>query len=427
MNPFLQELAEQHGTPAYCYDLDQNAARAQELQALFPTAANPRLMYSFKSNPLPSVATELRQNGCEADLTSPGEIDAALEAGFDLSCALYGGPGKEMAEIQFALEAGVRQFSIESWNDLSEIAAAARTMNVKATGLLRVNPSQPPKAKLAMAGVASQFGFEQEAFTEADRSHLAAAAAADSVKVKGIHVYWGTQIDGVEALAACFRSGIETAEEVSELLEFPLSILNLGGGFPWPYAKSGERDLSELKSALSEIHAQSGSAKNAEWWFESGRYLSASSGTLLTRVVDLKTSKKDRQYAIVDTGIHHLGGMTGLGRIPRFAIDALPLNPRLGEMTIDLVGQLCTPLDCLARNLTMPTLERGDLLAIPNVGAYGATGSLTGFLSRPAPLEIAYRGTSTVAVHQLRGGHREVFNATHPNLKSIPCNPPQAA
>ena len=43
--------------------------------------------------------------------------------------------------------------------------------------------------------------------------------------------------------------------------------------------------------------------------------------------------------------------MAGLGRIPRFSIDIKPEVNRGGEEKFDVVGQLCTPLDCLARNL----------------------------------------------------------------------------
>ena len=82
-------------------------------------------MYSFKANPLPSVANELRAGGCEADLTSPGELHSAMESGFDLSRALYGGPGKSAAEYAGAITSGVRHFSVESCGDLSRLSRAA--------------------------------------------------------------------------------------------------------------------------------------------------------------------------------------------------------------------------------------------------------------------------------------------------------------
>jgi diaminopimelate decarboxylase len=93
--------------------------------------------------------------------------------------------------------------------------------------------------------------------------------------------------------------------------------------------------------------------------------------------------------------------MAGLGRIPRFSVDLE--TDRGGEELekVDLVGPLCTPLDCVGRNIEVPPLARGDLVSIPNVGAYGLTGSLVAFLSRSAPLEIVHRGEEVRSVMRL--------------------------
>lgn len=404
-----EALAAACGTPCYVYDADRLAARAAELRALFPEAASPRLLYSFKANPLPSVAGELRRHGCEADLTSTGEIAAAAAAGFDLSRALYGGPGKGEAEYREAIRAGVVQFSVESAADLERLSAAARASGVPARALLRVNPHSPPQAKLAMSGVASQFGFEEDDLRRNGRALLRLAGGA--VSVVGLHLYWGTQIADPAALLASFAKTVEIAEEFVEAIGLPLEVLNLGGGFAWPYAHAGSApDLAPLREGLADLHARSGAARRAQWWFESGRYLAGSSGTLLTRAMELKRSKDERLFLILDTGIHHLGGMAGLGRIPRFSIDLLvPPTRRNNEaIRVDVVGQLCTPLDCLAKKIEIPEVEAGDLLAIPNVGAYGATASVGAFLSRPAPVEILHRGGEILAVHRLRTGHEEL-------------------
>ena len=67
----------------------------------------------------------------------------------------------------------------------------------------------------------------------------------------------------------------------------------------------------------------------------------------------------------------------------------------------DVVGPLCTPLDLLARDVSLPPLPRDSLVAIPNVGAYGLTASLVAFLSHPAPAEVVYRGVAVSAAHRI--------------------------
>ncbi|MEM7698761.1 MAG: type III PLP-dependent enzyme [Verrucomicrobiota bacterium] len=405
---FWEKLAAEYGTPFYAYDAVEAQSQVRHLQSLFPSEANPRLMYSFKANPLPSLAREIREAGCEADLTSPGEIEAARLAGFDFTKALYGGPGKSELELIEALEAGVRQFSIESEPDLRRLASAADRLEQEVRVLLRINPMTAPQAKLAMSGVPSQFGFEEDVLRSEGASLL--KGVSSRVRVVGIHIYWGTQIGDAEALLSCFESAVTIAEELSEIVGFPLEVLNLGGGFPWPYSHSGRGDdLLALKEGLKSLFLSSKAAQQAEWWFESGRFAVGSSGTLVTRVMDLKLSKDDRQFLILDTGIHHLGGMAGLGRIPRFSIDLEVPNERLGndEIQVDVVGQLCTPLDCIGRRIKIPRIEIGDLLRIPNVGAYGLTGSVIGFLSRRAPAEVVYKNHEVVSVSHIRQGHVE--------------------
>jgi len=405
MREFLHQLIEEYGSPLYVYDLDLARRRVAELESLLPEEAQHRLYYSFKSNPLPSLVDELCRAGCEADIASVGELRVAQAGGYAMTRALYGGPGKAAVEIREAIGAGVERFSVESWTELDRIAREARRASKRLRVLLRVNPLEPPRARLAMSGVASQFGIEEEdALRPQSRRRL--ERVRDEVEVDGVHVYWGTQIGGAEALAACFRAGVAAAERVSRGLGFPLRVVNLGGGFPWPHGVEGERpDLTPLRDLLARIHAESGPARDAEWWFESGRYLTGATGTLVATVMDVKISKEGRRFVVLDTGIHHLGGMSGLGRISRPTIDVLPLEPARGEMRADVVGPLCSPLDCVGRKLTLPRLQPGDAVRIPNVGAYGLTASLTGFLSRPVPREIACRGGRVVAIHEWRSGH----------------------
>jgi diaminopimelate decarboxylase len=72
------------------------------------------------------------------------------------------------------------------------------------------------------------------------------------------------------------------------------------------------------------------------------------------------------------------------------------------------VGPLCTPGDILGRDISLPRLGIGDVVAIPNAGAYGVTSSLLMFLGRPAPVEIAVKGGEIVSVSQLE--HNRVYS-----------------
>ena len=116
--------------------------------------------------------------------------------------------------------------------------------------------------------------------------------------------------------------------------EYHLRLLDLGGGFPWPFGTSDTPvDISALREKLQRVNAQRRLTADAQLWFESGRYLVASCGTLLSTVLDVKVSLGGKTHIILDTGMIHLGGMAGLGRIYRAVASIEPLAGPDGEAT----------------------------------------------------------------------------------------------
>ncbi|QSQ14569.1 hypothetical protein [Myxococcus landrumensis] len=393
---------ETHGSPLYVYDLGEVEQRARELMSVLP--AGSRLLFSLKANPLPVMAEVLCRMGCDAEVSSPGELSVALAAGFSPEQVLYSGPGKSAEEVRGALGLGVTRFSAESWTDLERVDRASRAARLRSRVLLRVNPDTPPLARLAMSGVSSQFGLDEVEW-RAGRERL---AALSGIELLGVHVYQGTQLADVPALLSSLRMAFEAGEALASALDLPFQVLDLGGGFPWPFATPGTGlELAALREPLARWAAERRKTASCELWFESGRRLCGSSGTLWATVLDVKRSK-GKQYVVLDTGIHHLGGMSGLGRVPLVGMGVARAGGEVAPEVLEevnVVGPLCTPLDCFARNVKLPPLRVGDRVFVPNVGAYGATASLTGFLSRPPPLELAHREAELVAVHRLRWGH----------------------
>jgi diaminopimelate decarboxylase len=55
---------------------------------------------------------------------------------------------------------------------------------------------------------------------------------------------------------------------------------------------------------------------------------------------------------------------------------------------VNIHGSLCTPLDILASNVSLPTAEPGDWVVVYQSGAYGASASPQGFLSMPSLQEV---------------------------------------
>lgn len=400
-------LVEQYGSPVYVYDLDEADAAAAALRAQLPVGS--ALFYSLKANPHPEVVRALRVAGCRAEISSAGELEAALLAGHEPGTCLYTGPGKTDAELAHALEQGVAFFSAESVSDLRRISRAAQRRTVSVRCLLRVNGGAgEATAGLRMTGTASQFGLDLDGVDEWTPA-VDGLLAEGHVELAGLHMFAMTNARDEDSLIEELLTNVRTAALLRDGRGLPVRVLDLGGGFAHPFAVPGDRPrYPRLRSALEaglDEHFAGWRDGDVEVAFESGRYLSGSCGRLLTTVTDVKDSK-GRTFVVLDAGVNALGGLAGLRRLPPVRAQAIhagsgqPEDSR-EERRVTLVGPLCTPSDTLAHDTTLPLPSPDDLLAIPNTGAYGLSAGLIGFLSRPVPGEVALRGDDVVTATRL--------------------------
>lgn len=383
-------MADPIETPAYVYDLAELRASARRLRELLPAPSE--LFYSLKANPHPVLVSALREAGCRTEVSSPGELTSALEAGFAAADILYTGPGKRDRDVTLAVKAGVTWFSVDSPLGVAQIRRLAGDL---ARCLLRVNDTTPiPGQGLTMTGVAGQFGADLDWI-------LARPELFDSVA--GLHFYPGTNVSDVDALVAQLAQSIATARRLVDTLGLELEVLDLGGGFAAPFARTGSLPdypgLADRVAALLDAEFPLWRKGDPRIAFESGRYLIATCGSLLTRVLDVKTSR-DTHIQVLESGINHLGGMAGLRRLPPI-VPTLLASQRETVAPAIVAGPLCTPLDTWGRGVTAPRVRPGDLVRVPNVGAYGLTASLLAFLGHPAPLEVVVDGDRIVHTSRL--------------------------
>lgn len=403
---FGRELLERYGSPLYVYDLEEADRRAKALLELLPKTAH--LFYAVKANPIADLSAALNAAGCRVEIASVAELKIVIEAGFAPGEILCSGPGKTAAIVREVLLAGVTYFSCDSWHDLERLAAVASAAKKPASALLRIHISGAPAASAGVGAMQSHFGAEPAELLDDGATRL---ARLHGVELAGIHIYSGTQIQSPERLGCTFEHAIHIAEQIANSGVL-LRVLDLGGGFPWPFASSdAPADLFALRAELERVDGLRRLTAAAELWFESGRYLVASCGTLLATVLDVKVLGAGKTHVILDTGMIHLGGMAGLGRIHRAVASIEPLAEARGETLepADVMGPTDSPLDCIARGAAVPPLRPGDTVAIPNVGAYGLTASLVAFAGRQPPAEVCCRGTSVVAAYRLRTGHERIW------------------
>lgn len=382
----LTRLAARAGrTPFYAYDRQLLTRRVTELRTALPREI--KLHYAMKANPMPALVCHMAGLTDGIDVASAGELQVALNAGATPDNISFAGPGKTQAEIRQAVAAGIL-VNLESFREVALLADASQALGLPARAAVRVNPAFELKSSgMKMGGGPKQFGVDAEQVPE-----LLQAIGSAGLAFEGFHLFAGSQNLKPGAIAEAQQRSFALALELAQLAPNPVRSINLGGGFGIPYFP-GDRplDLGPIGDNLSAIIAEAGQRlPNAEIVIELGRYLVGDAGVYVCRVIDRKVSR-GQTYLVADGGLHHhLAASGNFGQVIRKNYPAA-IGNRMSATnveTVSVVGPLCTPLDVLVDQMTLPVAHEGDLVVIFQSGAYGASVSPESFLGHPAALEI---------------------------------------
>jgi diaminopimelate decarboxylase len=410
----LRRAAERFGTPLYLTDEAAIAAAAEELHAAFP---DPWIrQYSVKANDVPAVigAVTAEQHRLGANVVSRGEWAATRAAGVPNRRITLEGIGKTDADLQAAVRSAadgdpILWLAIESADEAGVLVRLAQRAGLGRGGgppldvLLRLNPDVDPEthAGLAVGAGGSKFGMTE---TELSAAAELVAGSGGGLRARGIHLHVGSQLGAVDAWRDAVRRGLALLGLVRGGLP-DFDTLDVGGGFAvsplGEAAPRPERFARELPSLLEAIPSDRRPSRLA---IEPGRFLIARAGWLVGRVLHIRD--RDERQVVLDTGMtelirpalyggrHPIVALTSLGR----AVDAWPAD---GDGPVDVHGPICESTDALGRH-RLPLLRRGDLVAIRDAGAYGASLS-SRYNGRPSPTQVILRSDGSSVLGRRRG------------------------
>jgi len=383
----IERIAEAAGTPVYIYSASWIAAAYDALDAAFAGVPH-SVCYAIKANMNLAVVRLLVARGAGVDVTSGGELFRALRAGGDPSRFMYSGVGKTDAEIDAALDAGIKQFNVESRAELRRIDAVAGARGDLAPVAFRVNPDVDPRTHpyVSTGLLTSKFGIPIGEAVEA----YAEAKALEHVRVVGVDCHIGSQLTNIEPFADAL---VKLRDLVRELRDagHAIEIVDVGGGLGVSYAEECPPTTAEYAGAVLSAVGDLG----CEIVLEPGRAIVANAGVFVTRVLYEKRNAA-KHFVVVD------GAMNDLIRPALY--DAYqriePVGPpRSGSAVVDVVGGVCESSDFLARERALPDLERGDLLAVHSAGAYGFAMS-SNYNGRRRAAEVLVRGDRFAVVRE---------------------------
>lgn len=383
----VDRLAERVGqTPFFAYDRRLLTARVALLRSALPEEIG--LSYAIKANPMPAAVQHLSGLVDGFDVASALELRAALDTPMPPQRVSFAGPGKTTAELRQAVAAGVT-IELESEAEARRVAAAGDQLSIRPRVAVRVNPDFQIKGSgMRLGGGPQQFGVDAERVPA-----LLTTLGRAELEFLGFHVFAGSQNLRADTLCDAQQKTVELVLGLADAAPAPVRYVNLGGGFGIPYFPQDQPlDLPAVGANLAVLLQESvrPHLPDARVVVELGRYLVGECGVYVTRVVDRKESR-GKVFLVVDGGLHHqLAASGNFGQVIRRNFPLAVAN-RLDEQPteqVTVVGCLCTPLDLLGDDVSLPPAQVGDLVAVFQAGAYGLTASPTGFLSHPPPPEV---------------------------------------
>jgi diaminopimelate decarboxylase len=372
----LSAIAEAVGTPAYVYSAETIRHAYRKLDGGFGDVPH-AVHYALKANSSLAIVRLLRQLGSAADANSMGEVDIALRCGYRPDDIVLTGVGKRPDELARAVTLNLLAINVESAGELDRLDQIARGHGAIARVALRVNPDIDAQSHphISTGLRDSKFGVPIDLapaiFDEmARRAHL---------KPVGVHVHIGSQITKLAPLVRAAEAAIELGKSL-RVRGMAIEHLDFGGGLGISYDGQPAPTAADYVAALANLVEPSG----FKAIIEPGRALVGAAGLLLTRVVDVKHFPGTRRFVVIDAGMTELMRPALYGAYHHVDV----VLPRDGEPVIaDVVGPICESTDVFGRDRRLPPLEPGDLLAIRDVGAYGAAMGYS-YLRRPLPPEV---------------------------------------
>jgi diaminopimelate decarboxylase len=372
----LPGIAAAQGTPLYVYSAGTIVSRYRAVDEAF--ACHPHAMhYALKANSTLAIARLLRSLGSGADANSGGEIDVALRAGFIPPQIVFTGVGKTRAELEQAIDLGVKTINAESDGELARIDEIGRARQTRVKVALRINPDIDARSHphISTGLKTNKFGI---ALADA-REICRRSAGRSGLEIVGLHTHLGSQITNLEPLRSAATAIVALARELKDD-GVTIEHLDLGGGLGISYDGSVVPTAQEYAAALLPAVRESG----LSIILEPGRNIVGPAGVLVASVVDVKSRPDGKWFVILDTGMTELMRpmlYDAYHRIEPVAASDAP------EIVCDIVGPLCESSDTLGRERRLRAPRVGDLMAVLDVGAYGSV-MASNYNRRTMPAEV---------------------------------------
>ncbi|MEV8517238.1 diaminopimelate decarboxylase [Dactylosporangium sp. NPDC051484] len=396
----VNEIRNQHGTPAYVFDEEDFRARCRTFKEAFGGA---EVYYAGKAFIATAIVRILVEEGLSLDVCTGGELAIALRGGMPPERIGLHGNNKSVAELTAAVEAGVGRIIVDSFDEIERLTRIAINTGTRPKVMVRVTVGVEAHTHefIATAHEDQKFGFSLSGGAAAEA--VDKILADDVLELRGLHSHIGSQIFDASGFEVAARRLLSLQARVYEVHGRELPELDLGGGFGIAYTTQDEpADPRDLAADLLRIVKQECAALHLSvphLSVEPGRAIVGPAMFTLYEVGTVKDVDGIRTYVSVD------GGMSDNIRTALY--DAAYSATVAGRVSAEppilarVVGKHCESGDIVVKDEFLPAdVKAGDLIAVPGTGAYcRSMASNYNHVPRP-PVVAVVDGESRVIVRR---------------------------
>jgi diaminopimelate decarboxylase len=396
----LTALAANFGTPLYVYDVATIRAQCRRYRsALVSSYDHSRVVYAGKAGLSLALLAIVAEEGLALDVVSGGELYIALQAGFPPEQIAFHGNNKLPDELRMALEAGIGEIVVDNFDEIDMLSELTADRPIPQDVMLRLNPGIDVHThdyrKTGL--VDSKFGLGI-ATGDAERA-VARILELPGLRLRGYHAHVGSQIFETEPFVDTVDVLFDFAARMRDRFGVVPDEISPGGGLAIPYETSDP--VADAQSYATELGRAARTAAERHdlpdpmLTIEPGRSIVGSAGVAVYALGARKVIPGVRTYVSVD------GGMADNIRPALYGAAytaELVARPSVGDLEpYTIAGKYCESGDVLIERVELPPFQRGELLAVPAVGAYClAMASNYNLAPRPAVVFVE-DGVATLA------------------------------
>jgi diaminopimelate decarboxylase len=384
-------LAGEYGTPLYVFD--EAGLRRQcndfktEFRQRYPDTT---VSYSTKAFLTKAMLRLVEEEGLDLDIVSAGELGFARAVNYPMNRVHFPGNNKSKEELEMAVKYEVGHIVVDDLYELNMLLKIDRKKKINV--LLRLNPGVDPHThKYNTTGISdSKFGMPRATWDKA----VAVALAAPNLNVDGLHFHIGSGIFEIAPYEKSIDTVMEYAAEIKKRYNFETNILSVGGGYGAQYT------LDAVPPSIAVFAGAITGKVLSKCWelglkqpkliIEPGRAIVARSGVGLYTVGVIKEIPGIRTYVSID------GGMGDNIRYPMYGFrqEALIANRASAKdaAVVTICGKYCESGDILIKDIKLPDIKAGDILAEAGSGAYAV------------PMQMNYNAMFRPAIVFVRDG-----------------------